>query len=345
MRRKFQLSATVAHEKCNDPMSEVQSRALEKASTCEERSRFANQPNVRAVEDDALTREAAKSQSECDEVLCQLYASEIAKIVRKDGTSCSPGGPSRVLEASQRDRDDDGIVRHVQEFDVSTMLDKAEGLWSEDVCMQFLNDALNFIKQHVEGDDGRFFLAIECGKLFFIDLIGAIHLLEYSWRQVEATTVRNCFKRAVFSVCVGDADDISDTIDQTSNIVDEACKTLLAEVLKRQDVTEGIFFLEFRDAHSDVQTSPDMSDEAIVASVVEVSPNNSDEDDMESDNTGNPGPTVTEAAHCVSFMRVFAEKRGPAEKLAHSVSEFEGPVIAARPPSRQMKITDFVTRS
>ncbi|KAH6933604.1 hypothetical protein HPB50_025369 [Hyalomma asiaticum] len=162
---------------------------------------------------------------------------------------------------------------------------------------------------------------------------------------VEATTVQNCFKRAGFSVCAGDADDSSDTIDQTSDIVDDACETLLAEVLERQGVTEGISFPDFRDADSDVQTSPDMSDEAIVASVVEVSPNDSDEDDMESDNTGDPGPTVAEAAHCVSVMRVFAEKRGLAEKLARSISEFEAAVVAARPPRRQMKITDFVTRS
>ncbi|KAH8028102.1 hypothetical protein HPB51_013149 [Rhipicephalus microplus] len=121
-------------------------------------------------------------------------------------------------------------------------------------------------------------------------------------------------------------------------------RTLLAEVLERQGVTEGIFFPDFRDADSNVQTSPDMSDEAIVASVVEVSPNDSDEDDMESDNTGDPGPTVAEAAHCVSVMRVFAEKRGLAEKLAHSISEFEAAVVATRPPRRQMKITDFVTR-
>ncbi|KAH8025131.1 hypothetical protein HPB51_003973 [Rhipicephalus microplus] len=60
--------------------------------------------------------------------------------------------------------------------------------------------------------------------------------------------------------------------------VDEACKTLLAEVLERQGVTEGISFSDFRDADSDVQTSPDMSDEAIVALLVEVSPNDSDED-------------------------------------------------------------------
>ncbi|KAH8035071.1 hypothetical protein HPB51_004312 [Rhipicephalus microplus] len=56
--------------------------------------------------------------------------------------------------------------------------------------------------------------------------------------------------------------------------------------------------------------SSDMSDEAIVASIVEVSPNDSDEDDMESDNTGDPGSTVAEAAHCVNVMRVFVEKRG-----------------------------------
>ncbi|KAH8033388.1 hypothetical protein HPB51_011831 [Rhipicephalus microplus] len=163
--------------------------------------------------------------------------------------------------------------------------------------------------------------------------------------RVEATTVRNSFKRAGFSVCAGDADDANDTIDQTSDILDEPCKTLLAEVLERQGVTEAISFPDFRDADSDVQTFPDMSDEAIVASVVEVSPNDSDEDDMKSDNTGDPGPTVAEAAHCISVTRVFAEKRGLVKKLAHSIREFQVVVVTARPPRRQMKIIDFVTRS
>ncbi|KAH8040151.1 hypothetical protein HPB51_009529 [Rhipicephalus microplus] len=215
-----------------------------------------------------------------------------------------------------------------------------------DGAEQWRNGIIRAVKQlYKKNLLRRFLLAIECGKLFSIDLIGAIHLLEYLWRQVEATTVRNCFKRAGFSVCAGDADDASDTMDQTSDIVDEACKTLLTEVLERQGVTEGISFPNFRDADSNVQTSPDMFDEAIVASVVEVSQNDSDEDDMESDNTGDPGPIVAEASHCVSVMRVFAEKRGLAEKLAHSISELEAAVVAARLPRRQIKITDFVTRS
>ncbi|KAH6930138.1 hypothetical protein HPB50_010400 [Hyalomma asiaticum] len=174
--------------------------------------------------------------------------------------------------------------------------------------------------------------------------MGAIHLLEYSWRQVEETTVQNCFKRAGFNVCSGDGDDTSSTVDQTSDIVDEACETLLAEVLERQGVTEGISFPDFRDIDSEVQTSPDTSDEAIVASVVEVSPNESDGDDTECESADDSGPTVAEAARCVSLLRAFAEKRGLAEKLARSISEFEAAVVAARPPRRQMKITDFVTR-
>ncbi|KAH8021424.1 hypothetical protein HPB51_015604 [Rhipicephalus microplus] len=183
----------------------------------------------------------------------------------------------------------------------------------------------------------NFFKEISMGpKLDYVDNIlvhlSSLHMTREKLLGSAAATAKRCRLCGlafldVEEFCAGDADDTSDTIDQASDIVDEACKTLLAEVLEQQGVTEGIYFLDFRDAHSNVQTSTDMSDEAIVASVVEVSPINSDEDDMESDNTGDPGPTVAEAAHCVSVMRVFAEKRGLAEKLAHSISEFEAAFV------------------
>ncbi|KAH8022840.1 hypothetical protein HPB51_006068 [Rhipicephalus microplus] len=83
-----------------------------------------------------------------------------------------------------------------------------------------------------------------------------------------------------------------------------------------------------------------MSDEAIVTSVVEVSPNDSDENNMESDNTGDPGLTVAEAAHCVSFMRVLAEKRGLAEKLAHSIMETAPGVIRLRNQFLEAKLNN-----
>ncbi|KAH8035940.1 hypothetical protein HPB51_013481 [Rhipicephalus microplus] len=130
---------------------------------------------------------------------------------------------------------------------------------------------------------------------------------------------------------------------KTLDIVDQACETLLADALERQGVREGISFPDFRVADSDVKTSPDKFDEATVASVVEVLPNDSDEDDVGSDNTGDPDQTVAEAAHGISVMRVFSEKRGLVKKLAPSISEFEAAVVAARLPRHQMRVTDFVT--
>ncbi|KAH8021837.1 hypothetical protein HPB51_018543 [Rhipicephalus microplus] len=96
----------------------------------------------------------------------------------------------------------------------------------------------------------RLLLAIKCGKLFSIDLTGAIHLLEYSWRQVEATTVQNCFKRAGFSVCAGDADDASDTIDQTSGI-----ETKLAKLCKLKCWSGRVLRKAFPSPTSETQTA------------------------------------------------------------------------------------------
>lgn len=52
-------------------------------------------------------------------------------------------------------RDKNGIVLHIEQFDFINMPDMAEGLWSEEVCMRFCNHLLSFIKEHVEGNDGR----------------------------------------------------------------------------------------------------------------------------------------------------------------------------------------------
>lgn len=70
-------------------------------------------------------------------------------------------------------------------------------------------------------------------------------------------TVQNCFKHAGFLVCTGDAEDVSDTIGQ-------ACDSLLTKVLEWQSSTESISFTGFRYTDSAVETSPDMSDEAII---------------------------------------------------------------------------------
>lgn len=52
-------------------------------------------------------------------------------------------------------RDDNGIVLYIKEYDVMKMPEVAKGQWSEVICMKFCNELLSFIKENVEGDDGR----------------------------------------------------------------------------------------------------------------------------------------------------------------------------------------------
>ncbi|KAL1477446.1 hypothetical protein MTO96_035734 [Rhipicephalus appendiculatus] len=87
----------------------------------------------------------------------------------------------------------------------------------------------------------RMLLAMDSGKTYTIDLLGAIHLLVHSWREVQPATIQNCFARAQFKMFEGGGDDADgeDTQD---------CENLLVEVLERQGAAdEEVNFGTFRD--------------------------------------------------------------------------------------------------
>ncbi|KAH7984507.1 hypothetical protein HPB52_022145 [Rhipicephalus sanguineus] len=120
----------------------------------------------------------------------------------------------------------------------------------------------------------------------------------------------------------------------------EDCKSLLAEVLERQgEGVEKLNFGTFRDVDGDVVTSPNFSNSDIVAAVAPRP--DSSESEEESDVEVDDGPSLSEAARAVTVMRAFAEKRGLMDRLARGLTDFEDAVVAARPPQRQVKITDF----
>lgn len=181
----------------------------------------------------------------------------------------------------------------------------------------------------------RMLLAMESGKMYVIDLLGAVHLLAFSWQQVDPVTVQNCFARARFIVRASDAE-VSDPADD--------CGALLTEVLERQGGADTVDFEMFCEVDSEVATSPGWSDSEIVAAVAPPQGDEGIENDDSGDDdlaTEDVSPTVTEAAEALAVMRAFAEKRGLMEKLAPSLADFETAVVAARPPRRQLKMTDF----
>ncbi|XP_037558463.1 jerky protein homolog-like [Dermacentor silvarum] len=179
----------------------------------------------------------------------------------------------------------------------------------------------------------RMLLVMDSGKTYTIDLLGAVHLLAHSWREVQPATIQNCFARAQFKILEGDDD--ADGEDA------EDCENLLVEVLERQGAAdEEVNFGTFRDVDGDVTTSPDFSDSDIVAAVAPRPASSESEED--SDVEVDDGPSLSDAARAVAVMRAFAEKRGLMDKLAAGLADFEDAVVAARPPRRQVKITDFL---
>ncbi|KAH6939383.1 hypothetical protein HPB50_017743 [Hyalomma asiaticum] len=150
----------------------------------------------------------------------------------------------------------------------------------------------------------RMIVTVECSEAYCINLLGAIHLLAYSWQQVESATVENCFSQAKFLVYV--------TTGKREEC-DDNCNSLLTEVLERQGSAEALQFESFRDLDSDVATSPDLTDSEIVAAFVprEFEDDENDDDDgyvikVEPDQ----GPPLMAVDDAVAVTRAFAEKKG-----------------------------------
>ncbi|KAH6937382.1 hypothetical protein HPB50_027526 [Hyalomma asiaticum] len=175
-------------------------------------------------------------------------------------------------------------------------------------------------------------------------MLSAIHLLAYSWQQVEPAAIQNCFARAHFvlpaqQVSPSEADATEEDIN------DSDCEALIAEVLARQGGGDRVPFATFRDVDKDVETCEDLSDSDIVNSVCGKLPSTSD-DEEEDDNYNAelenvPCPSVAEAARALEVMRMFAEKKILMDKLAVHLDGFEAAVVAARLPKWQTRVTDF----
>ncbi|KAH7980459.1 hypothetical protein HPB49_016338 [Dermacentor silvarum] len=175
-------------------------------------------------------------------------------------------------------------------------------------------------------------------------MLGAIHLLAYSWQQVTAATIKNCIARAQFVVPAVSAQEINPSeVDADEEAADDSdCEALLAEVLDRQGDGDRVPFSAFCDVDNDVETCEDLTDSDIVNSLSTKLCSASDgEDDDNAELEYVPCPSVGEAARALDVMRLFAEKRGLMDTLAFHLDGFETAVVAARPPKRQTKVTDF----
>ncbi|KAL1470282.1 hypothetical protein MTO96_040521 [Rhipicephalus appendiculatus] len=125
------------------------------------------------------------------------------------------------------------------------------------------------------------------------------------------------------------------------------CEALIAEVLERQGGRDKVAFATFWDIDRNVETCEDLSDSDIVNSVCGKSPSASDTEEQDDDDNNAelqdvPCPSVAEAARALDVMRVFRGKdKGLMDQSPFHSYGFEAAVVAARPPKRETKVTDF----
>lgn len=87
-------------------------------------------------------------------------------------------------------------------------------------------------------------LAMESGKTYSVDMLSAIHLLAYSWQQVEPTAIQNCFARAHFTLPTQQVSP-SEADATEEDIADSDCEALITEVLERQGAATECCLLRF----------------------------------------------------------------------------------------------------
>ncbi|XP_064479059.1 tigger transposable element-derived protein 4-like [Ornithodoros turicata] len=190
----------------------------------------------------------------------------------------------------------------------------------------------------------RILLEMENDKTYATDLLGAVHLLQHSWQQVEPSTVENCFRHAGFMVCT---DSTVQGENSEEDNADDECEGILLELLERQGAADSVQFHVFPDIDNGVETCPDWSDSEIVASMVSESSSatsgdtDNDEDDRE-EIEDSEGPSVAEAVQALEVMRQFAVRRGLLEELSSGLGAFGKVVIDTRQPRCQAKILDFL---
>ncbi|XP_064465874.1 tigger transposable element-derived protein 4-like [Ornithodoros turicata] len=91
-------------------------------------------------------------------------------------------------------------------------------------------------------------------KTYAIHLLGAVHLLQHSWQQVEPSTVQNCFRRAGFMMCTDST--VQGENSEEDNANDEG-EGILSEFLECQGAADSVQFSVFRDIDNGMETCPD----------------------------------------------------------------------------------------
>lgn len=155
----------------------------------------------------------------------------------------------------------------------------------------------------------RMLVCMSQDKEYKVDILGAIHLIAFAWRELTGSTIANCFRHAGFS-----------SNDQTSDMPDFPECDSEDDATEKQDLLEQcalreipLDFDEYVHIDSDVATCPENTVESIVAEVCneeeEDEPEEASQEEEASQDPTEAATTLQGAELAVQALKTFFPER------------------------------------
>ncbi|KAL1482645.1 hypothetical protein MTO96_033657 [Rhipicephalus appendiculatus] len=175
----------------------------------------------------------------------------------------------------------------------------------------------------------RMLVAYDANKGYSIDLLGAVHLLCHSWKELAPAKIANCFAHAGFSRShAEDADDDGEDCDDLY----EAVNSIVGGDLEGN-------FESFAMADADVPVVAPAMDAEIVDLL-----GGPDEEDEPLDEQLRKIPTVAQTQEILRLLRNRVECAGGDQDLIICLNKLEQALLAPSRSTRQSQLTDFFVR-
>lgn len=180
----------------------------------------------------------------------------------------------------------------------------------------------------------RILLSYETGKGYEVDLLGAVHLIEHSWKQVMSVSIASCFRHAGFSRTPSPPETQA---TPEFNDCDELCEEVRRLTGCADNEVDGdVNFEEYALYERDVPVTGDMTD----AEVIQAALGNVD-DEEEGDEPPREIPTSAETRNLLRLLRNKVECSGGEERLMRSLKVLEDALLAPNVNAKQTDIATF----
>jgi hypothetical protein len=191
--------------------------------------------------------------------------------------------------------------------------------------------------------------SIDEEKQFSIDLLQAINLADKSWRKVTQKTISNCFQKSGFRFEDDDTPpgfESEDDVPLTEWIRRETDKEHETKQIENLFLFKELNMDDYINVDNSVLTTEDLDDQDIIASVIDETRAESDQDEVIEDDQELPtlqAVSFQEAVKSLSNIYFFLQSRGAPDAIFHNLNQVETYMdnLYIKNPVIQTKITNF----